>query len=324
MSESTTPSSITQTPPVPTVETPVDNVVVPEKKLPTVQKKVETEIVDNFQKQNKVDSKLDKNMWSLIKEHPLYAPWRDMEDMQFPEKKEKIKKLKASLSDKNASDKDRSGNADKMGEKQVEKEKKNTDKNRGKDEKKAERAKEKAERKAKRKEKRAKFNEKVTLNPFSRVRYWWKETLKTAFSLPANIIAKAAHIVGRPQSLFVGEMWSDLAKNTGRWFVNLFRTIWWTVYKPYRTKLPYENIFKDYWASFNPEWSKWLSALGLWLLRWFWSIPRIPAQLVEWVAHTVSETATGKFDYTHTTDAFKKAFSIIHDKPASSPDTAKK
>lgn len=319
MSESTTPSSITQTPPVPTVETPVDNVVVPEKKLPTVQKKVETEIVDNFQKQNKVDSKLDKNMWSLIKEHPLYAPWRDMEDMQFPEKKKKIKELKSSLNDskwqKEVKD---------VSVKNPEKDKKSAEKKASKDEKKAERAKEKAERKAKRKEKRAKFNEKVTLNPFSRVRYWWKETLKTAFSLPANIIAKAAHIVGRPQSLFVGEMWSDLAKNTGRGFANFFRTIAWTVYKPYRTKLPYENIFKDYGASFNPEWSKWLWALGLWLLWWFWSIPRIPAQLVEWLAHTVSETATWKFDYTHTTDAFKKAFSIIHDKPASSSETTKK
>ena len=362
MSESATPSSITQSPPVPTVETPIESVVVPEKKLSTVQKKVETEIVDNFSTQLQTPRQSEKEI--TIKDHPLYAPWRDMESMQFPEQKKKIRESKNSLNDskwqkkeeddhlslwnsengswqkkdkegaekkaeKNKEGAEKKAEKDKEGaEKKAEKDKVAAEKKAEKDkvaaEKKVARAKKKAERKAKRKEKRSRFNEKYTLNPVSWVWFWWKETLKTAFSLPANIIAKAAHIVGRPQSLFVWEMRSDLAKNTGRWFVNFFRTIAWTVYKPYRKKLEYENIFKDYWASFNPEWSKWLSALGLWLLRWFWSIPRIPAQLVEWLAHTVGETATWKFDYTHTSDAFKKAFSLIHDKPAASSQATKK
>lgn len=166
--------------------TPVENLPVQ-----NIKEQTQQQLVDNLSRQQSTSNKVDNGL--TIKDHPLYAPWRDMESMQFPEKKEKIKKLKNSLSDKDGTEKEGLDNSDKRrenqseknikknekqaekelknNEKQAEKDKKSAEKKASKEEKKETRAKKKAERKAKTKEKRAKFNEKVTLNPFSRVRY---------------------------------------------------------------------------------------------------------------------------------------------------------
>lgn len=128
--------------------------------------------------------------------------------------------------------------------------------------------------------------------------------------VPARVVAKIAHMVARPQSIFSWDMRVDVVKNTWRWIANFGRWFTGIFYKPHRTQLKYENVFKDYgkwrWpSSIDPK--NWVLAemATLWLW-WFGKIPKLVANGVEWVANFVADTATGKFDYNSTAYAFKK------------------
>ncbi|MEI7478229.1 MAG: hypothetical protein WCJ81_07235 [bacterium] len=59
----------------------------------------------------------------------------------------------------------------------------------------------------------------------NRAWYAGKEAVSGAVMVPTRIIAKAAHIISRPQQLFTGDMWSDLSTNVGNGVGNFFRTI---------------------------------------------------------------------------------------------------
>lgn len=158
-------------------------------------KKTTQEVIETLGKKSP-SSANDKKIWDSVKDHPLYASWRDTENMEFPEKTEQIdKKTKNKDTVETATTvKTAEKNLNKT-ERQLAREKRRQERKEAREAKKKLREEKRLARKAKRKARWAKAKEKIVFNPLSRVWFGGKEAVKTLFSLPANIAAKALHVV---------------------------------------------------------------------------------------------------------------------------------
>ena len=248
---------------------------------------------------------------AAIKNHPLYADWRNIEDMEFPPKKIKAPKEDKDATE-NAEGKEKKESWEKTEEKKPEKE---------------------SEKKKKWRFSRVFRNPDISYNPLSRAWNRGKSLVSGTIAVPGRVVAKAAHIVGRPQQLFEWDARSDMAKNTGRGFANFFRGITGAIYKPHRMPLAYENVFKDYGAGRWPQSTKNLPVgerMAKGFCRSFGKfccpipfipIPKVAAHVVQAAWHFLADTASWQFDYTHTSNAIKKAVSLDYVIPSAKSDT---
>ncbi len=158
-----------------------------------------------------------------------------------------------------------------------------------------------------------------TYNPLSIGWHLIKSWAVWIVAVPTRAVAKAAHIVARPQSLFSWEMRSDLAKNVWRGIGNFGRTFTGAIYKPHRTPLQYENVFKEYgewrWPSSTKNPAKlflWWAGKCVWIVPFIGIVPapKFIANAVQAGCHFIADTATGKFDYTQTLHALKRAVQL--------------